>query len=94
MLCSLTRPIKFRIEIHPSIWATVLRAQGFGSMETAEILMDQFDLSDSEMTLLLHERDYDVFGIGMVLRDLFYLGPQEVAQLLKDIGSYPITDIT
>jgi hypothetical protein len=30
----------------------------------------------------------------MVLRDLFAFWPQEVAQLLKDICSYPITDIT
>ena len=87
-------PIKFRIENHPSIWARVLRSQGTTAMDTAKRLMDQFDLTEGQITLLLYEEDYDVFGIGMVLRDLFGLAAQEVAQLLKDIGSYPATEIT
>src|SRR5437762_955922 len=64
-------PIKFRIDDHPRLRARVLHEQGFPAKDVAAVLASEFDLDALKVSQILFWENYDVTGVGTVLRDVF-----------------------
>jgi hypothetical protein len=79
-------PIKFGIDNHPLIRATVLKAKGRTAMEVAGVLRDEFGLTADETAAILSEVQYGLKEIVETLVAVFGADAQECADLLKAAG--------
>jgi hypothetical protein len=86
-----TLPVKFTVDDHPRIRARLLHEQGYGAMDVARILADDYGVSAAGTVQILTAEGYDKVEIGRVLRDLFEASPEESARILKD-ACYTATD--
>jgi len=85
-------PIKFIISDHPSIRARALTEQGYSATDIAQILLNEFGLSDEQAAQLLYNEHHDAPSIGLALNTVYGLGAETIAEILENIG-YAATEV-
>ena len=85
-------PIKFVINNNAVVRTRVLTEQGFSASDIAQVLLEEFGLTDEQTAQLLYNELHDAPSIALALKVNYGIGAEEGAGVLKNVG-FPIDDI-